>query len=149
MAPTATAYLAAQPQPTATKTARPHRRHQQPKVTVRVRGGIIRHGAPVVVSVRTQPGTDALITLRLTGKSSRCSGAARQRICASLPTVFAQRVVHVRANRQGVVTRSIALGYSPARLLRATLGVRVWTPYGAVTHTAAVRLLPAPPMRHR
>src|SRR5919206_5160095 len=51
--------------------------------------------------------------------------------------VLAQRVVHVRADRQGLVTWSVALGYSPApaRPLRATLGVRVSTPYGAVTHS--------------
>ena len=118
-------------------------------VTVRVRGGIIRHGAPVMVSVRTRPGADTRITLRLTGKSTRCSGAARRRVCVSKTTVLAQRVVHGRANRQGLLTRSVALGYSPASPLRASLGVQVWTRYGAVTHTAAVRLQPAPHARQR
>jgi hypothetical protein len=149
MTPTATAYLAAQPQPTATKTARPGRRHEQPKVTMHVRGGIIRHGAPVMVSVRTRPGADARITLRLTRQGTRCSGAARQRVCARLTVVLAQRVVHGRANRQGLLTRSVALGYSPASALRATLGVQVSTRYGAATYAAAVRLQPAPRARQR
>jgi cytochrome c peroxidase len=147
MTPTATASLYAQPQPTATTTARPDRRHEQPSVTVRVRGGIIRHGESVMVQVRTHPGTDARITLRLTGKSTRCTGAARHRVCVSKTTVLAQRVVHVRANRQGLLTRSVALNYGPASALRATLGVRVQTPYGAVTHMAAVRLQAAPHAR--
>jgi len=64
-------------------------------------------------------------------------------------TVLAQRVVHARANRQGLLTRSVALGYSPASPLRATLGVRVSTPYGAATQTAAVLLQPAPHARQR
>ena len=64
-------------------------------------------------------------------------------------TVLAQRVVHARANRQGLVTRSVALGYSPASPLRATLGVSVSTPYGAVAHAVAVLLQPAPRARQR
>jgi len=149
MTPTATAYLAARPQPTATKTAHKDSHRVNLTVTVRVRGGIIRHGESVMVSVRTRPGADTRITLRLTGKSTRCSGAARQRVCASVTVVLAQRVVHVHANRQGLVTQSVALGYSPTSAVRATLGVRVSTPYGAVTHTAAVRLQPAPHARQR
>jgi hypothetical protein len=50
----------------------------------------------------------------------------------------------VRANAQGLVTRSIALGYSTLKPLRATLKVRVSTAYGAVTHAAPVLLQPAP-----
>ena len=118
-------------------------------MTVRVPHGIIRHGAPVVVSVRTRPYADTRITLQLTQKGTRCSGAARQRTCASVTTVLAQRVVHVHANRQGVVTRSIALGYSTPNPLRATLGVRVSTPYGAATRTAVVLLQPAPRAQQR
>jgi cytochrome c peroxidase len=147
MTPTATAYLGAGPQPTATKTARPDSHREKLTVSVRVRGGIIRHGESVMVSVRTRPGADTRITLRLTGKSTRCSGAARQRVCARVTVVLAQRVVHGRANRQGLLTRSVALGYSSASALRATLGVQVWTRYGAVTHTAVVGLLPTPHAR--
>src|SRR5437763_17056124 len=113
-------------------------------VTVRVPCRIIPHGAAVVVSVRTRPEADTRITLRLTRQGTRCSGAARQRVCARVTAVLAQRVVHGRANRQGLVTRSIPLGYSPTSALRATLGVRVSTPYGAATYAAAVRLQPAP-----
>src|SRR5205807_10511066 len=141
--PTATAT----PRPTA--TARPAPRREQPRVTVRVPRAIIPHGAPVVVSVRTRPGADTRITLRLTRQGTRCSGAARQRVCASVTVVLAQRVVHVHANRQGLLTQSVALGYSPASAVRATLGVRVSTPYGAVTHAAAVLLQPAPRARQR
>ncbi|HKC75640.1 MAG TPA: hypothetical protein VKF37_15785 [Chloroflexota bacterium] len=140
--PTARPTATATPRPTATKTA-------QPKVTVRVPRALIPHGAPVVVSVRTQPNADATITLRLTRQATRCSGAARQRVCASVTVVLAQRVVHVHANRQGLVTWSVALGYSPTSPLRATLGVRVSTPYGAATHTAVVLLQPAPRARQR
>jgi hypothetical protein len=118
-------------------------------VTVRVPRGIISHGTPVVVQVRTRPGADAGITLRLTRQGTRCSGAARQRVCARVTVVLAQRVVHARANRQGLVIRSVALGYSPTSPLRATLEVRVSTPYGAVTHLAVVRLQPAPRARQR
>ena len=116
---------------------------------MRVPRAIIPHGAPVVVNVRTRPGADAFITLRLTRQGTRCTTATRQRVCARVTTVLAQRIVHARANRQGLVTRSVALGYSPASPLRATLGVQVWTQYGAVTHTAAVLLQPAPRARHR
>jgi hypothetical protein len=63
--------------------------------------------------------------------------------------VLAQRVVHARANRQGLVTRSIALGYSPASAVRATLGVQVSTPYGAASYATVVRLQPAPRSRQR
>jgi hypothetical protein len=111
--------------------------------------GIIAHGAPVVVRVRTRPGADARITLRLTRQGTRCTGAARQRVCRSVTVVLAQRVMHVRANWQGLLTRSVALGYSPARLVRATLGVHVWTRYGAVTRAAVVLLQPAPGSRPR
>jgi hypothetical protein len=149
MTPTATAYRAAQPQPTATTTARLAPRHEQPSVTVRVRGGIIRHGESVMVRVRTRPYAEARITLRLTRQGTRCTGAARHRVCARVTVVLAQRVVHARANRQGVLARSVALSYSPARALRATLGVHVWTPYGAVTHAAIVRLQLAPRVRQR
>jgi chitodextrinase len=147
--PTTTAGLDARPRPTATKTARPDPRREQPKVTVRVPRGIIPHGAPVVVNVRTRPGADAFITLRLTRQGTRCTTATRQRVCARVTTVLAQRIVHARANRQGLVTRSVALGYSPTSPLRATLGVQVWTQYGAVTHAVAVLLQPAPRTRHR
>jgi hypothetical protein len=61
--------------------------------------------------------------------------------------VLAQRVVHVRANRQGLVSRSVALGYSPASAARATLGVHVSTRYGAASYAAAVRLQAAPRSR--
>src|SRR5947209_13585308 len=94
-----------------------------------------------MVSVRTRPGADARITLRLTRQGTRCTGAARQRVCTRVTMVLAQRVVHARANRQGLVTRSVALSYSPASTLWATLGVRVWTRYGAVTRGAAIVLL--------
>jgi hypothetical protein len=139
MAPTATAYLAAQPQP----TARPASHREQPKVTVSVSHGIIRHGKSVMVRVRTRPGANALITLRLTRQGTRCTGAARHRVCARVTVVLAQRVVRVRANRQGLAIRSVTLSYSPASAVRAMLGVRVTTPYGAVTHAAAVLLRPA------
>jgi hypothetical protein len=82
----------------------------------------------VKVSVRIRPLADARIKLLLTSKS----------------TVLAQAVVRVRANAQGLVTRSIALSYSTRKPLRATLKVRVSTPYGAVTRAAAVLLQPAP-----
>jgi hypothetical protein len=147
--PTARPAATATPRPTATKTAHPDSHREQPTVTVRVPHGIIAHGAPVVVQVRTRPGADAVITLRLTRQGTRCTGAARQRVCRPVTVVLAQRVVHVRANRQGLVTRSVALGYSPASTVRATLGVHVSTRYGAVTHTAAVLLQPAPRARHR
>src|SRR5205823_10699900 len=129
--PTTLPAATATPRSTATKTARPDPRREQPLVTVSVPRGIGSHGAPVMVQVRTRPGTDARITLRLTRQGTRCTGAARQRVCARVTVVLAQRVVHGRANRQGLVTRSVALGYSPASALRATLGVQVWTPYGA------------------
>src|SRR5207248_11296599 len=132
---TRTPRLDARPRPPAPKTTRPDRVREQPLVTVRVPRGIIPHGAPVMVRVRTRPGADARIALRLTRQGTRCTGAARQRVCKSMTTVLAERVVHVRANRQGQVTRSVALGYSPTSPLRATLGVRVSTRYGAVTHT--------------
>jgi hypothetical protein len=92
---------------------------------------------------------DARITLRLRRRGTRCTGAARQRVCACMTTVLAQQVVHARTNRQDLVTRSVALGYSPANALRATLGVRVWTRYGADTHVAAVLLQPACGSRQR
>jgi hypothetical protein len=122
---------------------------EQPKVTVRVPRTIIPHGAPVVVSVRTRPNATALITLRLTRQGTRCTGTARQRVCKSVTTVLAQRVVHARANRQGLVTWSVPLSYSTTSPLRATLGVHVSTPYGTATHTAAVLLQPAPRARQR
>src|SRR5437763_11756856 len=100
-------------------------------VTVRVPCRIIPHGAAVVVSVRTRPEADTRITLRLTRQGTQCTGAARQRVSARVTTVLAQRVVHARANRQGLVTQTVPLGYSPTSPLRATLGVHVWTRYGA------------------
>jgi hypothetical protein len=142
--PTATA----RPRPTATKTARSDPRREQPTVTVRVPRGIISHGTLVMVSVRTRPGADTRITLRLTRQGTQCTGSARRRVCARVTAVLAQKVVHGRANRQGLLTRSVALGYSPASPLRATLEVHVSTPYGAVTHTAIVLLQPAPRARH-
>jgi hypothetical protein len=111
-------------------------------VTVGVPRGIIPHGALVLVSVRTRPDADALITLRPTRRGTRCTGSARHRVCASVTTVLAQRVVHARANRQGLVTVRVALGYSATRTLRATLSVRVATRYGTVTHEADVLLQP-------
>jgi chitodextrinase len=149
MTPTATAGLDARPQPTAPKTALPDLRREQPKVTVRVPRSIIPHGAPVVVSVHTRPGADTRITLRLTRQGKQCTGSAWRPVCARVTTVLAQRVVHGRANRQGLLTRSVALGYSPASALRATLEVRVSTPYGAATHAVVVLLQPAPRARHR
>jgi chitodextrinase len=122
---------------------------EQPKVTVRVPRAIIPHGAPVVVSVRTRPNANAVITLRLTRQGTRCTGTARQRVCKSVTTVLAQRVVHARANRQGLVTWSVPLSYSTTSPLRATLGVQVSTRYGAATHTAVVLLQPAPRARQR
>src|SRR2546423_1054813 len=95
-APAPPAGLGGPPRPTATETARPDPRGEQPLVTVRVPRGIIPHGAPVVVSVRTRPEADALITLRLTRQGTRCTGAARQRVCARVTTVLSQRVVHPR-----------------------------------------------------
>jgi hypothetical protein len=121
----------------------------QPKVTVRVPRAILPHGAPVVVSVRTRPNANTVITLRLTRQGTRCTGTARQRVCKSVTTVLAQRVVHARANRQGLLTWSVPLSYSTTSPLRATLGVQVSTPYGAATHTAAVLLQPAPRARQR
>jgi hypothetical protein len=121
----------------------------KPIVTVSVPRGIIPHGALVPVSVRTRPNADALITVRLTRRNTHCTGAARHRVCASVSTVLAQRVVHARANRQGLVTVRVPLGYTPAKTLRATLSVRVATRYGTVTHEAAVLLQPAPRARRR
>jgi hypothetical protein len=146
---TATPRPSATPRPTATKTPRPASRQDKPQLTVRIKRGIIAHGAPVVVQVRTRPGADAVITLRLTRQGTRCTTVARQRVCRPVTVVLAQRVVHMRANRQGLVARSVALGYSPASAVRATLGVHVSTRYGAVTHTAAVLLQPAPRSRQR
>ena len=118
-------------------------------LTVRVPRGIIPHGTMVVVRVRTRPNADALITLRLTRQSTRCTGAARHRVCANVTTVLAQRVVHARANRQGLVTLRVPLGYSPTKTLRATLSVRVSTRYGTVTRATVVLLQPAPHARQR
>src|SRR5436190_1657033 len=73
------------------------------------------------------------------------AAAAHHRVCARVTVVLAQRVVHVRADRQGLVTRSVALGYSPASILRGTLGVRVWTRYGAVTHASCLAGHQRPP----
>jgi hypothetical protein len=117
------------------------------KVTVRVPRGIISHGTPVVVSVHTRPNADAVITLRLTRQGTRCTTVAHHRVCRPVTVVLAQRVVHVRANRQGLVSRSVALGYSPASAARATLGVHVSTRYGAASYAAAVRLQAAPRSR--
>jgi hypothetical protein len=147
--PTARPVPTATPQPTAPKTAHPDSHREQPKVTVRVRGGIISHGVPVVVQVRTRPGADTRITLRLTRQGTGCSGAARQRVCARVTVVLAQRVVHVRANRQGLVLQSVPLSYRAASALRATLGVQVSTRYGAASYAAAVRLQAAPRSRQR
>jgi chitodextrinase len=133
---------------TATPTARPAAT-ATPMVTVRVQRGIIPHGALVPVSVRTRPDADVIITVRLTRPGTRCTGSARRRVCASMTTPLAQRVVHARANRQGLVTLHVALGYSATRTLRATLSVRVATRYGTVTHEAAVLLQPAPHSRQR
>jgi hypothetical protein len=116
---------------------------------VGVQRGSIPHGATVLVGVRTRPNADALITLRLTRRGTRCTGAARHRVCASVTTVLAQRVVHARANRQGLVAVRVPLGYSPVKALRATLSVRVSTRYGTVTRQAAVLLQPAPRARQR
>jgi hypothetical protein len=149
MTRTATHGRDARPRPSVPKTAPPAPRREQPSVTVRVPRGIILHGAPVIVRVRTRPGADARITLRLTRQGTRCTGAARQRVCGSVTVVLSQRVMHVRANRHGLVTRSVQLSYSPASPLRATLGVRVWTRYGAVTRAAVVLLQPTPGSRQR
>jgi hypothetical protein len=130
-------------------TLRPRATATQPTVTVRVPRGIISHGTAVVVQVRTRPGADARITLRLTRQGTRCTTVAHHRVCRPVTVVLTQRVVHGRANVQGLLTRSVALGYSPASALRATLGVQVSTSYGAVTHTTAVRLQPAPRARQR
>jgi hypothetical protein len=116
---------------------------------VRVPRGIIPHGATVLVSVRTRPNADAIITVRLMRRSTRCTGAAPHRVCASVTTVLAQRVVHARANRQGLATQRVALGYSTTTTLRATLSVRVSTRYGTVTHEAVVLLQPAPRSQQR
>ena len=118
-------------------------------MTVRVPHGIIRHGAPVVVRVRTRPGAETRITLRLTRQGTRCTTVAHHRVCRPVTVVLAQRVVHARANRQGLVTQSVALGYSPASAVRATLGVHVSTRYGAASYAGAVRLQPAPRARQR
>jgi hypothetical protein len=139
----------ATPRLTAPKTSRVAPRREQPSVTVRVPRGIGPHSAPVVVSVRTRPGADALITLRLTRQGTRCTGAARHRVCARVTMVLAQRVVLARANRQGLLSQSVALSYSPASSLRASLGVRVQTLYGAVSHVSIVLLQPAPHSRQR
>ena len=121
----------------------------KPIVTVRVPSGINPHGATVLVSVRTRPNADALITVRLTRQSTRCTGAAPHRVCASVTTVLAQRVVHARANRQGLVTVLVPLGYTPAKTVRATLAVRVSTRHGTVTRAAVVVLQPAPRARQQ
>jgi hypothetical protein len=126
--------------PTPRPTATPPSHREKVTVSVRVRGGIIAHGTPVVVSVRTRPGADAVITLRLTRQGTRCTTVAHHRVCRPVTVVLAQRVVHGRTNRQGLVSRSIALGYSPASAVRATLGVHVSTRYGAASYAAAVRL---------
>jgi hypothetical protein len=118
-------------------------------VTVGVPRGIIPHGALLLVSVRTRPEADAIITVRLTRRGTRCTAAARHRVCASVTTVLAQRVAHARANRQGLVTVRVPLGYIPTRTLRATLSVRVATRYGTATHEAVVLLQPAPRARQR
>ena len=134
----------------ATKTGTaPRTASGKPIVTVGVPRGIIPHGALVLVGVRTRPNADALITLRLTRQSTRCTGSAGHRACASVTTVLAQRVVHARANRQGLVSVRVPLGYTPSRTLRATLSVRVWTRYGTVTQQAAVLPQPAPRARQR
>jgi hypothetical protein len=121
----------------------------KPIVTVSVQRGIIPHGATVLVGVRTRPNAEALITLRLTRRGTRCTGAARHRVCASVTTVLAQRVVHARANGQGLAAVRIPLGYAPSRTLRATLSVRVSTRFGTVTRQAVVLLQPAPRARQR
>jgi hypothetical protein len=127
---------------TGTGTA-PRTASGKPIVTVGVQR-VIPHGTMVLVSVRTRPNADALITVRLTRQSARCTGAAPHRVCASVTTVLAQRVVRARANRQGLLTQRVALGYAPAKTLRATLAVRVATRYGTVTRAAVVVLKPAP-----
>jgi hypothetical protein len=118
-------------------------------LTMGVQRGIIPHGATVLVSVRTRSNADAIITVRLTRLSTRCTGAAPHRVCASVSTVLAQRVVHARANRQGLVAVRVPLGYTPTKALRATLSVRVATRYGTATHEAVVLLQPAPRARQR
>jgi chitodextrinase len=138
--PTPTALPTASATPAATAT---------PILTVGVPRGIIPHGALVLLRVRARPDADAIITLRLTRRDTRCSGAAQRRVCASVTTVLAQRVVHARTNGQGLVTQRVALGYTPTRTLRATLWVRVWTRHGAATHEAVVLLQPAPRARQR
>jgi hypothetical protein len=120
-----------------------------PILTVGIRRGIIPHGAPVLVGVHTRPNADAIITVRLTRQSTRCTGAAPHRVCASVSTVLAQRVVRARANRQGLVAVRVPLGYTPSKPLRATLAVRVSTRYGTVTHEAVVLLQPAPRSQQR
>jgi hypothetical protein len=121
----------------------------KPIVTVSVPRGIIPHDAPILVGVRTQPEADAIITLRLTRRGTHCTGTARHRVCASVTTVLAQRVMHGRANGQGLVSVRVPLGYAPARTLRATLSVRVATHYGTVTHETVVLLQPAARARQR
>jgi hypothetical protein len=138
--PTAPAYLSVNAQPQPTATARSDRRHEQPSVTVRLGRGKGSHSAPVMVQVRTRPGADAHITLRLTQQGTRCSGVAAHRVCKRVTVVLAQRVMHVRADRHGLAMRSVALSYRAASSLRATLGVHVSTRYGAASYAAAVRL---------
>src|SRR5205823_118770 len=82
MTRTATPGRHARPRPTAAKTARPASRREQPIVTMRLARGISPHGALVLVRVRTRPGADARITLRLTRQGTRCTGAAHHRVCA-------------------------------------------------------------------
>jgi hypothetical protein len=118
-------------------------------LTMGVQRGIIPRGTMVLVGVRTRPNADAIITLRLTQRSTRCTAAAPHRVCASVTTVLAQRVVHARANRQGLVAVRVPLGYTPSRTLRATLSVRVSTRYGTVTQQAVVLLQPAARARQR
>ena len=118
-------------------------------MTVRVPHGIIRHGAPVVVRVRTRPGAETRITLQLTRQGTRCTTVAHQRVCRPVTVVLAQRVVQVRADRHGLVLRSVALSYRAAKGLRATLGVHVSTRYGAASYAGAVLLQPAPRARQR
>jgi hypothetical protein len=118
-------------------------------LTMGVQRGIIAHGTMVLVRVHTRPNADALITVRLTRRSTRCTGAAPHRVCASVTTVLAQQVVHARANRQGLVTERVALGYTATSTLHATLSVRVSTRFGTVTQQAVVLLQPAAPARQR
>jgi hypothetical protein len=149
LTPSAPVYLSvnAQAHPSATTTARSERRPAQPQLSVRLPHGIGAHSAPVMVQVRTRPGADAVITLRLTRQGTRCTTVAHQRVCRPVTMVLVQRVVHVRADRHGLVSRSVALSYRAASALRATLGVHVSTRYGAASYATAVRLQAAPRSR--